>query len=114
MAQRRNGPVHPIGAKGDGAFDLPVRRYLSLQGDSLWIVGIWVEQIVSHRPRHWGWSFRFIRIWTTPPNRLVSFGLFWDGAPSPSGRLVELLNSDIPFTAGTQTWKVCNLIQNGS
>ena len=38
---------------------------MSLQGDSLFergIVGIWVEQIVSHRPR-----------------RLV----FWDDVPSP-------------------------------
>ena len=29
--------------------------------------------------RH-GDGLKFIRIWATPPNRLV----FWDGAPSPS------------------------------
>jgi len=42
------------------------------------LVGIWVEQIVSHRLNMR--IFLGIRIWATPSRGLV----FWDGAPSPS------------------------------
>ena len=40
--------------------------------------------------------------------------LLWFDPWLKEGRLVELLNSDIPFTTRIRTWKVCNHTQNST
>ena len=71
---------------------------MSLQGDSLFERGICWDLGRTNGPtsaRH-GDGFGFIRIWATPPNRLV----FWDGVLSPYIRIFRLGSG---FLSGSDT-----------
>ena len=59
------------------------------------IVGIWVNSPKS--ARH-GDAFGYIRIWTTPSKKLVS----WDDASSPTQKMIVPTQSD-----HVQIWNYC-------
>ena len=68
------------------------------------IVRIWVEQIVPHRRVD---GLGYIRIWVTPPRRLV----FWNGAASPS---LSMILSKFLFTSSEIWSRLLSLVMMSS